>query len=65
MDQVLARLQRAGMKNCSPRLNPRTEPTKHLSDTAAPWKKLPNEKPQGQTIPYEKLLQAWKEGRVR
>jgi glycerol transport system substrate-binding protein len=65
MDQVLARLQRAGMKACSPRLNPRTEPAKHLSDAAAPWKKLANEKPPGQTIPYDKLLAAWKEGRVR
>jgi glycerol transport system substrate-binding protein len=65
MDQMLGRLQRAGMKNCSPRLAPRTDPTRHLSDTAAPWKKLPNEKPPGQTITYDKLLQAWKEGRVR
>ena len=65
MDQVLARLQRAGMKACSPKLNPRATPAKHLSDSAAPWKKLPNEKPPGQTIPYDKLLPAWKEGRVR
>jgi glycerol transport system substrate-binding protein len=65
MDQVLGRLQRAGMKACTPRLNPKGDPAKYLSDSAAPWKKLPNEKPTGQTIPYDKLLQAWKEGRVR
>jgi glycerol transport system substrate-binding protein len=65
MDQVLARLQRAGMRNCSPKLNPKSDPGKYLSDTAAPWKKLANEKPPGQTIAYDKLLQAWKEGRVR
>ncbi len=65
MDQVLARLQRAGMKACSPKLNPRGEAAKFLTDGAAPWKKLANEKPAGQTIPYDKLLSAWKEGRVR
>jgi glycerol transport system substrate-binding protein len=65
MDQVLGRLQRAGMKACTPRLNPKGDPARYLSDSAAPWKKLPNEKPSGQTIPYDKLLQAWKEGRVR
>jgi glycerol transport system substrate-binding protein len=26
---------------------------------------LANEKPKGETIAYEKLLNAWKEGRVR
>ena len=31
----------------------------------APWKKLANEKPKGQTVDYNKLLTAWKEGRVR
>jgi glycerol transport system substrate-binding protein len=65
MDQVLARLQRAGMRNCTPRLNPKAPPEKRLSETGAPWKKLANEKPPGQTIPYEKLLEAWKQGRAR
>jgi glycerol transport system substrate-binding protein len=65
MDTVMARLQRAGMKACAPKLNPEGDPAKYLSDTAAPWKKLANEKPKGETIAYDKLLQAWKEGRVR
>jgi glycerol transport system substrate-binding protein len=65
MDQVMSRLQRAGMKNCAPKLNPKGDPNKFLSDTGAPWKKLANEKPKGETIAYDKLLQAWKEGRVR
>ncbi|CDG83575.1 ABC transporter substrate-binding protein [Janthinobacterium agaricidamnosum] len=65
MDQVMARLERAGMKACAPKLNPKGDPNKYLSDTAAPWKKLANEKPKGETISYDKLLQAWKEGRVR
>ena len=65
MDQVMARLERAGMKNCAPKLNPKGDPNKYLSDTGAPWKKLANEKPKGETIAYDKLLQAWKEGRVK
>jgi len=65
MDQVMSRLQRAGMKNCPPKLNAKSDPGKWLSDTGAPWKKLANEKPKGETIAYEKLLQAWKEGRVK
>jgi len=36
-----------------------------LSDKGAPWKKLANEKPKGETIDYNKLLTAWKEGKVR
>ncbi|MCY1352163.1 hypothetical protein D9M69_384490 [compost metagenome] len=65
MDQVMARLQRAGMSNCAPKLNPKGDPAKWLSNDHAPWKKLANEKPKGETIPYDKLLQAWKEGKVR
>ena len=65
MDQVMARLERAGMKHCAPKLNPKGDPNKYLSDNGAPWKKLASEKPKGETIPYEKLLQAWKEGRVK
>jgi glycerol transport system substrate-binding protein len=65
MDQVMARLQRAGMKNCPPKLNAKGDPNKFLSDNGAPWKKLANEKPKGETIAYDKLLQVWKDGRVR
>jgi glycerol transport system substrate-binding protein len=65
MDQVMARLQRAGMKACAPKLNPKKSPAEWLSDKAAPWAKLANEKPKGETVPYAQLLQAWKEGRVR
>ena len=38
---------------------------KWLSDQHAPWKKLANEKPKGETIDYDKLLTAWKEGKAR
>jgi len=65
MDQVMARLQRAGMERCAPKLNAKGDPAKWLSDQHAPWKKLANEKPKGETINYNTLLQAWKDGKVR
>ncbi|MBL8260329.1 MAG: carbohydrate ABC transporter substrate-binding protein [Candidatus Competibacteraceae bacterium] len=65
MDQVLARLERAGMARCAPKLNAKGDPAKWLSDTGAPWKKLANEKPKGETIAYDTLLSAWKAGKVR
>lgn len=65
MDKVLARLERAGMAHCAPKLNPKSNPSKWLSTTSAPWAKLANEKPQGRTIAYQSLLDAWKNGKVR
>jgi glycerol transport system substrate-binding protein len=65
MDRILGRLERAGMKNCAPKLNPKKDPAAWLSNNAAPWTKLANEKPKGETVSYEQLLQAWKEGRAR
>jgi glycerol transport system substrate-binding protein len=65
MDDVLAELQVTGMRYCTPRLNPRRAPSAYLSNKGAPWTKLAKEKPRGETIGYEQLLQAWKEGRVQ
>jgi glycerol transport system substrate-binding protein len=65
MDDVMARLERAGMARCAPKLNPKGDPNKYLSDKGAPWKKLANEKPKGETIAYQTLLDAWKAGKVR
>jgi glycerol transport system substrate-binding protein len=65
MDAVMARLERAGMSHCAPKLNPKSDPAKWLSDDQAPWKKLDNESPKGETVAYEALLGAWKEGKVR
>jgi glycerol transport system substrate-binding protein len=65
MDRIMQRLERAGMKNCAPKLNPKKDAKEWLSNNAAPWAKLANEKPKGETVAYEKLLQAWTEGRTR
>jgi len=64
MDRVLARLERAGMKECGPKLTPEKNPKEWLSNNGAPWAKV-DENPKGETVPYDKVLQAWKEGRVR
>jgi glycerol transport system substrate-binding protein len=57
MDNVMGRLQRAGMAKCAPKLNAKGDPNKYLSDQArAVEAKLANEKPKGETIDYNKLL---------
>ncbi|HTE40073.1 MAG TPA: ABC transporter substrate-binding protein [Steroidobacteraceae bacterium] len=65
MDQVMSRLQRAGMPQCAPKLADKKPAAQMLTNTAAPWAKLANEKPKGETVAYEKLVQAWREGRVK
>ena len=65
MDRIMARLERVGMERCAPKLNDKSDPGKWLSDQGAPWKKLENESPKGETVAYDALLTAWKEGRVR
>ncbi len=64
-DSILGRLQRIGLKQCTPELNPERDANYWLSQPGSPKAKLANEKPQGETVPYEQLLQAWREGRVR
>jgi glycerol transport system substrate-binding protein len=65
MDQLMGRLQRIGMKACSPKLNDKKAASAWLSANAAPWAKLASEKPKGETVAYDALLNAWKAGRVR
>jgi glycerol transport system substrate-binding protein len=66
MDKVLARLERANVQGeCGPKLNPRKSADYWLSQPGAPKAKLANEKPQGQTVDYDQLVQAWREGRAR
>jgi len=60
MDEVMARLERAGMKTCAPKLNPEKPDTEWLGKPNGPKAKLANEKPKGETMPYEQLLQSWK-----
>ena len=64
-DRVLERLERAGIQGeCGPKLNPEEDPEVWLSRPGAPKARLANEKPPGQTVPYDALIQAWREGRA-
>ncbi len=65
-DKVLARLERSGVQgDCGPKLNDPIDPAKWLGQAGSPKAKLANEKPQGETVDYDQLIQAWREGRAR
>jgi glycerol transport system substrate-binding protein len=65
MDKVMARLERAGVQGeCGPKLNELKDAEYWLQQPGSPKPKLENEKPRGQTVDYDKLLQAWREGKV-
>lgn len=60
-DKVMNRLERANVQGeCGPKLNPEKDPNYWLNQPGAPKAKLSNEKPAGQTIAYDKLLESWK-----
>ncbi|HSG90049.1 MAG TPA: ABC transporter substrate-binding protein [Pseudomonadales bacterium] len=61
-DAVLARLERAGIQGeCGPRLNAEEAPEVWLARPGAPKAKLDDEKPRGQTVPYDELIARWHE----
>ena len=48
--------------DCGPRLNPESDPLEVAQQAEhAPWAKLDNEKPQGETIAYDELIKRWTE----
>jgi glycerol transport system substrate-binding protein len=64
MDQVMARMQEADEKaktygGCGPRLNKAGKPEDWLGKPNGPKAKLANEKPKGQTMPYEEIVKRW------
>jgi glycerol transport system substrate-binding protein len=66
MDDVMGRMEAADKSNnvyhgCGPRLNQPKDPNEWLSSDHAPWKKLDNEKPKGETIAYDELIKRWTE----
>jgi len=66
MDKVMERIERLGtQKECGPKLNPEEDESYWYGQPGAPVPKLGNEKPQGETVDYDQLIQAWKEGRVK
>ncbi len=64
-DRVMQRIARSGAQGeCGPKLNPKSDPAQWLSKPGSPKAKLANEKPQGKTVDYDQLIQAWREGRA-
>ncbi|WP_108258460.1 ABC transporter substrate-binding protein [Mangrovicoccus ximenensis] len=70
-DRVMERLERAGvMAECGPKLNPETSAEDWYAkaeahpDWLAPQRKLENEKPMGETVAYDALLDAWASGKA-
>ena len=68
-DQVLARLERAKIGgDCAPKLNKEESAEywfkKSEGGKYEPKPKVANEKPQGITVDYDRLLQAWKDNKV-
>ena len=65
-DRVLARLERSGVQgDCGPKLNDEVDEAEWLNQPGSPKAKLENEKPQGETVNYDDLIQAWREGKVK
>jgi glycerol transport system substrate-binding protein len=65
MDQLMGRMQVADEKakaysGCGPRLNTPKDPSYWFSKGGAPWPKLGNEKPKGETVDYDELVKRWK-----
>ena len=64
MDVTMARMQAADEKagvygGCGPRLNEEKDPSEWLTKAGSPKAKLENEKPPGETIPYDELIKQW------
>ena len=59
MDDILGRLERSGLKKCSPKLNKKESKKIWLSKPGSPKALLKNEKPKGKTIDYDVLLKSW------
>jgi len=46
------------------KMNPKKSESSWIGKPGGPKAKLANEKPKGETVPYENLLKAWREGRA-
>lgn len=63
--KVMARIARSGAQgDCGPKLNDEIDAKIWLARPGSPKAKLANEKPQGETVDCDRLLQAWREGRA-
>jgi glycerol transport system substrate-binding protein len=66
MDEIMARMQAVDESDnvyggCGPRLNEEKDPSEWLGKPDGPAAQLENEKPQGETISYDELVERWQE----
>ena len=60
LDSIMARLARAGVFAVyAPNLNEERDPQEWLDEPGAPKAKLADERPQGETVPYDEMMEAW------
>jgi glycerol transport system substrate-binding protein len=64
MDDIMARMQAVDESDniyggCGPRLNEEVDASEWLGKPDGPAAKLDNEKPQGETVQYDELIQRW------
>jgi len=65
-DKMLERIARSGVQgDKGPLLNKEKSEEYWLNQPGSPKAKLANEKPQGETVNYDDLIKAWREGRVK
>jgi glycerol transport system substrate-binding protein len=64
-DRVLERLERSMPGECAPKLNPEEDAQVWFDRPGAPKPPLADEKPPGETVPYDQLIDSWRAGRVR
>jgi glycerol transport system substrate-binding protein len=65
-DKVLTRIARSkSQKECGPVMNEERDEAYWLNKPGSPKAKLANEKPQGETVNYDDLIKAWREGKVK
>lgn len=60
-DEVLSRLERVGLKECSPKLNEEKDAQYWFDQPGAPVAKLDDEKGAPETIDYDTLLKTWED----
>jgi glycerol transport system substrate-binding protein len=66
MDRVLERIARSKTQgDCGPKLNTKKDEGFWLNQPGSPKAKLANEKPKGETVDYDKLIEAWRAGKVK
>jgi len=65
-DKVMIRIARSKSQgDKGPLMNPERDEAYWLNQPGSPKAKLANEKPQGETVNYDDLIKAWREGKVK